>query len=177
MTHDETHLVHDPGGTGFVIHELWAYVAVHADSDEGVIGASINGMVMPLVAADRTRLDELRPYAERAAAFAGKPVKLVRFTAREDVETIEPASTFTCPSCHRTTFNPTDVETSFCGNCRRFWRQLNPGVWDDGMGALHIDIDENLRGNGYEVNEQTRRMLTETWRKLIEQGQSIEIIE
>jgi len=86
------------------------------------------------------------------------------------------ASTFTCPSCGRTSHNPHDVEHSYCGACHRHWRQLNPGVWDDGMGVLHVDIDACLIGNGYEVNEQTRRMLTETWLELVDQGMQIEIV-
>lgn len=80
--------VHDPGGLGYRIDALFAFVAVHADGDEGVIGAQIGGVMMPLVAADRTRLEELRPYARAAARASGKPVQLVRFDQRTDLELI-----------------------------------------------------------------------------------------
>jgi hypothetical protein len=82
-------LVHDPGGLGFVIERLWAYVAVHDDGDEGIIAAPIGGLTMPLVAADLRRVELLRPYAEVVARTFGKPVRLVRFDRRTDVEVIE----------------------------------------------------------------------------------------
>ncbi|HEY7009050.1 MAG TPA: hypothetical protein VH395_08930 [Jatrophihabitantaceae bacterium] len=83
-------MIHDPGGLGFYIERIWAYVAVHDDGDEGVIGFMIGDTMMPLVAADHTRLEQLRPYAREAAQQTGKPVMLVRFDQRTDVETIAP---------------------------------------------------------------------------------------
>lgn len=75
-------MLHDPGGLGFRIETLWAYLAVHDDGDEGVIAASIGGVMMPLVAADEARLRDLRPYAEQVVALTGKAVRLVRFDHR-----------------------------------------------------------------------------------------------
>jgi hypothetical protein len=66
-------------GVGFRITRLWAYIAIHSDGDEGVIGVMNRGEWLPLVAADRTRLDALRPYAEDVAAKSGMTVRLVRF--------------------------------------------------------------------------------------------------
>lgn len=83
--------IHDPGGLGFVITEVYAYLAVHDDGDEAVAGATMpDGTLMPLIAADPARLEALRPYAEAVARLAGKRIRLVRFTTRTDIETIEP---------------------------------------------------------------------------------------
>lgn len=88
---------------------------------------------------------------------------------------------FTCPDCRLTSHNPNDVYASYCGGCHRFWHELAAGVWrtEPDTGVLHIDIDACLAGNGYEVNEQTRRMLEQTWRQLGEQRDSptVEIVE
>lgn len=81
-------IVDDPGhGVGFRITELYAFLAVFAgDADEGVV--AWNGL--PLVAANKVRLEQLRAQAEEIARLAGRPVRLVRFSVREDLETIAP---------------------------------------------------------------------------------------
>ncbi|MBD2261410.1 hypothetical protein [Pseudanabaena sp. FACHB-2040] len=33
--------------------------------------------------------------------------------------------TFTCPECHRTSYNPNDVLNSYCGACNRFFEESN----------------------------------------------------
>lgn len=84
-------IIHDPGGLGFEIEEVWAFVAVHdEDGDEGVIGAPApGGGHMPLIAADKERLESLRPMAELIAEKTGKEINLVKFHQREHVETIK----------------------------------------------------------------------------------------
>jgi hypothetical protein len=42
----------------------------------------------PLVAADRARVESLRGIAREIARLGGRPVKLVRFLVREDLEVI-----------------------------------------------------------------------------------------
>jgi hypothetical protein len=79
-------IVHDPGGVGFRIERVWAFLAVGDDDDEGIMAAHIGGTWMPLIAADRDRLESLRPYAEMAAAISGKGVELVCFEQRVFVE-------------------------------------------------------------------------------------------
>lgn len=37
------------------------------------------------------------------------------------------APNFTCPRCHRTTYNPTDVEQGYCGGCHD-WTRPKPGT-------------------------------------------------
>lgn len=76
---------------GFVIDSIQAFIAVGEDGDEGIIGAMMsNGMWMPFVAADMTRLLELKPKAIAIGKATGKVVKLARFMVREDVETFVP---------------------------------------------------------------------------------------
>lgn len=86
-------IVHDPGGLGFEIEAIWAFLAVHdEDGDEGVISAPApGGGQMPLIAADQDRLESLRPIAEAIANKTGKDVNLVKFHQREHIETIEPS--------------------------------------------------------------------------------------
>lgn len=81
-----------PGAPGFRITTLTAFIAVDpTDDSEGVIAAPVGILgVQPLIGADDARVMQLRPIAEAAAVHFDKPVKLVRFTVREDVETINP---------------------------------------------------------------------------------------
>lgn len=46
---------------------------------------------------------------------------------------------------------------------------LAPGVWSDDAGALHLDVDACLIGNGYQPNDQARRMLETVWRDMARQ--------
>lgn len=80
-----------PSLTGFRIEALWAYVAVADDDDEGVIAfLARDGSWMPMVAADPARLESLRPIAEEMARAPGAgTIKLVKFTTREEIRTLE----------------------------------------------------------------------------------------
>lgn len=89
-TREGRKLLHDPGGLGFVITDIYAFVAVHPDGDEGILGQSVAGVLMPLIGADLTRLQQLRPMAEQIAKQSGKVVKLVRFTHRTELDVIQP---------------------------------------------------------------------------------------
>lgn len=85
-------IVGEDKGLGFVVQEVWAYLVVHGDGDEAIPAFHTGSGWMPMVAADRARLESLRPHAERTARASGKPVVLVRFDRRTDVETIQPRS-------------------------------------------------------------------------------------
>lgn len=76
------------GGVGFRIKSLHAFLAIHDDDDEGVIGVLTPSGWMPAVAADQERLEEMRPQVERAVRATGMKVKLVRFDQRTDLEDI-----------------------------------------------------------------------------------------
>lgn len=83
-------IIHNPGGLGFRITEIYALVAVHGDDDEAVVGRTIGGTLMPLVMADKARLESMRPmFPELAKAF-GKKLLLIKMTNREDLEVFEP---------------------------------------------------------------------------------------
>lgn len=75
-------------GVGFKIGALWAFVAVHDDGDEGIIGVLGPRGWVPAVAADQERLDLLRPQMREIARNFPREIKLVKFHQREDVETI-----------------------------------------------------------------------------------------
>ena len=75
-------------GQGQEIEALYAWVATEPDGGEGVCSAQIGGMHLPLVGADMDRMKSLRPYAETVRRMSGYPVRLVRFSHREDLEVL-----------------------------------------------------------------------------------------
>jgi hypothetical protein len=80
-----------PSGSLPRIEHLWAYVMDDPDDgNEGIIGVSFGRLMMPLIASDHVRCDEYHRYAERIAKQLGRPVRLVRFETRVEVEVIEP---------------------------------------------------------------------------------------
>lgn len=51
---------------------------------------SSNDQWVPMVCADKARIDSLRPIAQELSNKTGKPVKLARFHIRDDVQTLTP---------------------------------------------------------------------------------------
>jgi hypothetical protein len=85
--------------SGFKITSIHAYVAVDPeDGDEGIMAFSSGLGMLPMIAADKTRLDELRPTAEMLAKQGGIEVRLVRFDVCTVVEVLNPQHG-TCPEC------------------------------------------------------------------------------
>jgi hypothetical protein len=75
----------------FRITTVSAFLAVDEKDEEGIIGMQVaGGSWVPFVMADETRLNQLRPHAENIARQSGRKIKLVRFSMREDLETISP---------------------------------------------------------------------------------------
>jgi len=71
------------------IEQMYAFVCEDSGpEDEGIIGMQTGMGWMPLVGADMARVKSLRPIAETIARSSGKPVKLLRFTTREEIEII-----------------------------------------------------------------------------------------
>lgn len=64
---------------GFRIKDIHAYISVGPDDEEGVCAIMINGIWIPMVAADAKRLEQLKPEAQRIATISGLTIKLVRF--------------------------------------------------------------------------------------------------
>jgi hypothetical protein len=72
----------------FKITTLTAFVMTDGDGVEGILAIGKDGEWMPLVAADEARITSFRPYAESVARRCNRPVKLIRFSVREELETI-----------------------------------------------------------------------------------------
>lgn len=68
------------------ITEIWAWVVTEADGGEGLPGWLTASGWMPLIGADRERIESLRDIA--SAAATGLPLKLMRFTGAEVVEVV-----------------------------------------------------------------------------------------
>jgi hypothetical protein len=73
------------------INEIWAYISVDNEGNEGICAflSNTSGAMMPMVCADRERVEQLRPIAKQLAKISPYPIKLVKFSLREDVEQIE----------------------------------------------------------------------------------------
>jgi hypothetical protein len=74
------------------IDAIWAALSID-EGGEGVCAAPLGGMTLPLIAADKRRLDQIIPIARRIAELFNKPVRLAKFTRREDVEIYQPRQT------------------------------------------------------------------------------------
>lgn len=80
-----------PLPTHFRIEKLTAFTAVDpVDDAEGVVGVMQGMMEVPMIGADETRIKDLRVAAQQIANATGQPIKLVQFSVRKDLETIEP---------------------------------------------------------------------------------------
>lgn len=72
---------------GFKIESISAWIGVDEDGEEGILGISSHGQMIPLIAADEVRLKDLRPFAEHIQANEpNKHIKLIRFSTRTEVE-------------------------------------------------------------------------------------------
>lgn len=73
------------------IEQIFAFVCEENGPDnEGIVGHSMGSYMMPLVSGDKQLVDRtLKPLAQKVAALTGKKIKLIRFSVREELETIE----------------------------------------------------------------------------------------
>lgn len=70
------------------IDELYAYVSVNDDGDEGLCAfVADDGSWMPMVAADEARVEQMRPIAQ-GIVRQGIPVRLLRFSTRSEIEVL-----------------------------------------------------------------------------------------
>lgn len=75
------------------ITELWAWVVADEGPDDEGIPAyfdPVARMMLPMVGADRARAESLREIAVGMSIDLGKPLRLVRSTGLETVDTVEP---------------------------------------------------------------------------------------
>jgi hypothetical protein len=90
-------ITHFDDGSRKPITELWAWVSTEPDGGEGIVAASLpdpdtgEPIVMPLVGGDRERIESpfMRRVATATRIHTGRPVRLVRFTTREVIETLK----------------------------------------------------------------------------------------
>lgn len=69
---------------GFRITDLWVFVGIDADDDEGVMAfVSPHGMAMPMVAADASRRDTLIPIADDIIKIKGGRYEIRHFVRSE----------------------------------------------------------------------------------------------
>lgn len=66
--------------TGQKIERIYAWIATEADGGEGICSTMIGNMQMPMVGADRERVESLRPHAAALARELKIPVKLKLFS-------------------------------------------------------------------------------------------------
>jgi hypothetical protein len=83
-------IIDDRPGLMPCIEHLWAFLSIDKDGDEGVCAAKMGDMWVPLVAADEKRVETLREYAQRLVEATGCPIRLVKFTVRQEIEVIGP---------------------------------------------------------------------------------------
>jgi hypothetical protein len=79
---------HDPPKTLLRIDEVFVFIASDEDG-EGVPAFMAGSVAMPLVCADKERVDSLRDIAKRLAKESGNKITLCRFSVREELEVIE----------------------------------------------------------------------------------------
>jgi hypothetical protein len=84
-------VLHEPPNNLLRIDQVWAFVAVDEDGNEGVCAAPFTGMgVVPLIAADEARLASILPVAQRIATMSGRTVKLIKLSVREELQVFHP---------------------------------------------------------------------------------------
>ncbi len=72
------------------ITEIYAFVAEDSGpNDEGITAMPVGHFWMPMVGADMARVNWLRPVAAKIARRTGKPVKILRFSHREELGVIK----------------------------------------------------------------------------------------
>lgn len=67
------------------ITELYAFIAKDKEGNEGIMGFSNGGQMMPLIGADIDRVESLKPIADRIAALNGIEYELRYFTTHGEV--------------------------------------------------------------------------------------------
>jgi len=73
------------------IDQMYAFIQLDpTDNTEGVIAYLTGTGWMPMVGADMARIKYLRPFAQEVANSTGNPVKLIRFTNREELDELPP---------------------------------------------------------------------------------------
>jgi hypothetical protein len=83
-----TDILIDLPGLKRSIETLFAWLQLDEEGNEGVAAFCADNQWYPMIGADWERVRSLRPMAERIARLTGRPMRLVRFRVREEVETL-----------------------------------------------------------------------------------------
>ena len=71
------------------INTIYAFIATEeGPDDEGVVAALISDVWIPLVGADKERVESLKPIAKKIGQVTKKKITLAKFKVREDLEVI-----------------------------------------------------------------------------------------
>lgn len=75
---------------GLRVHQIWAFVAQDASGDEGICGFvdPTTGFLMPMICADRARVDALRTLAKAIGRTTERKIVLRHFENWKDTEVI-----------------------------------------------------------------------------------------
>ena len=73
-----------------VIDQMFAFVVIDEDGDESVPAILNKNTWLPLVGADLSRIESLMEPAQVAATQLGKPIKIYRFSVREEIGEVKP---------------------------------------------------------------------------------------
>lgn len=73
------------------INEMFAFITSDTDeNDEGIVSIPMDGIQMPLIGADLTRVDALMSYAQHISNVSNKQIVIKRFMFVEVLDTIMP---------------------------------------------------------------------------------------
>jgi hypothetical protein len=73
------------------VEQMYAYVVEDPEDNTEGIPAFIGPLgPVPMVGADAARIRSLKPRAQKMATALGRPITLVRFEIRTELETIDP---------------------------------------------------------------------------------------
>lgn len=73
------------------IEQIYAFIAEEEPGDEGITAQLTPSGWMPMIGADMDRAESLREMAQKLADAGGKPIRLVKFETRSEIEVINPA--------------------------------------------------------------------------------------
>lgn len=76
-----------PDKTFLRIDALYAFIAEHPGSGEGIMAfMTQDGTMMPMIGSDLTRVESLKPIADKISRIMGITYKICKFTNREIFE-------------------------------------------------------------------------------------------
>lgn len=81
--------IHNPGGQGYPITELYVCLVEHSPGNEGVAAVAMGDEWFPLIGS-KDLVESFKELADALAKTGGVPIVLYQFTGREVVERFEP---------------------------------------------------------------------------------------